>query len=315
MEFKMRNKFIKPFRMVFCLASVVGLSCILAFAVSADGGTAVNLANVNKNESGEGYYWNNPDEILTLDGFSVSTDEDFGLKLPADATVELKGTNRISASKYAVGCPGSVTFKGDGELILESGESALYSYSTNSNHKIKITEGKYKFTSGEEVIKLDGAEFSVTGGSLELTSSGELAIFGRDLSFTGGSVTAAGALRASHLIKINRSSLEIGAQTQALICENLIDISNVELSLGDSPSSLSVADEYGNEKYMIAIPEKEEGRRSIIFGENVSGVLDYAALAAVVILIAAAIVVPILLRKRKTAKLYEKLENENADKK
>ncbi len=298
-------------KLLWALCALV-ITATLLFAavstVSAETYTGtVNLAKADRNLRGSGYYWNNPDRILTLNGLDVDTEDDFGFKLPPDARVVLEGSNRIKAGKYALGCQGSVIFEGSGSLTVESAEAAIYSYSTYPNHKLHFTGGEYTVTGGEVGILSDGAEIIVTGGTLSITSGGECALKGRVFSFTGGSVTASGAVDMTHLINVNRAKLEISAKGAALVSGNIMELKNMKLFAGDSSESLLERDDYNGESYFATVPEKGGGRRSIFFGDEYSGLLDYAVILGAMIIVSAGIAVPVIRKKRKIKKLYESL--------
>ena len=71
--------------------------------------------------------------------------------------------------------------------------------------------------------------------------------------------------------------------------------------------------EYGGQSVVKGTSTLKRVRASILFGENVNGVVDYICLAALFCCIAAAVVVPIVLHKKKVKKLLARLEIENPD--
>ncbi|MBQ8523441.1 MAG: hypothetical protein IJ457_02330 [Clostridia bacterium] len=293
------------------LALVVSamLFVMCSVAVSAAVDNTLNLANAKKNLRGDGYEWNNPDRILTLNDLDIDTSDDFGLKIPDNCTVVLKGKNTVKAAKFGLGVPGSVTFEGDGELTIEAGSAAVYNYSYSNNHKMRFGAGSYSF-SAETAILADRAEISVTGGSLELHSTGDVAVDARVFSVSGGTVDALGAISADHLIDIDRADVTVSAKGAALVSGNMLKLENVKLSVGASHDSLASADEYNGESVVKTVLIKKGARASILFGENVPITVDYALLAAAVLLIGCAVVLPILRKRAKVKKLYESLEAE-----
>lgn len=292
-------------RLTLLLTFAVVLTALMSVNVFAGYSSTVNLANVIQNEKGNGYYWDNPARVLTLDGFSLETSEDFGLKLPENATVKLVGTNRIKASKYALSSAGSITFIGSGTLIIESEGIGIYSYSNNPSHKIRLNGGKLKVSGDECAILSENAELSVTSGTLEAVGG----IIGRTVSFTGGKVISNGKIHASHLLKINHASLEASvSEGNALVIDNLFETEYIKLMCGESSDELKECSSYEGGRYAVATPTSKGSRTSILFGDGVSIAVDYVLLALAVILFAAVIIIPILMKKRKTKKLYAELE-------
>ena len=87
--------------------------------------------------------------MLYLTDINLSTASDFGIKLPAGATVVVEGDCRVAANRYTVSCLGSVTFNGTGKLTVTGGECGMFFYSTNRDHKILFLGGEYAVTGGE----------------------------------------------------------------------------------------------------------------------------------------------------------------------
>lgn len=271
--------------------------------------STVNLAFVQQHESGDGYYWDNIKKVLTLNGFNVNTTDAWGLRLPEGATIELKGTNTIKAGKYALGCPGNVTVKGNGKLILESGEHAIFVHSENESHKFRVFEGEIIAKGNTTGFYSQYAEFSMIGGSAEFSSSGEYAVNSRVFSMTGGKVTSDGTLKASHLLRLNESELIANDDSKALEIGNIFENDNVKLTVGDSMSSLSNADSYDGEKSFRSVPVAAGPRSSILFGEGTPITVDYLLLGGVTVIVAALFIVPVVIKKRKTKRMLKSLEN------
>jgi len=295
--------------LAFLVSAVIIMTC--SVFVSAQTETSINLGNADKNLRGDGYEWNNPERVLTLDGLEIVTSEDFGLKIPDNCTVVLKGTNTIKSAKYGLGVPGSVVFKGSGKLIIESGVAAVYNYSYSDNHKMRFGEGSFTFTA-ETAILADRAEVSVTGGSLGLVSTAALAADTRVLSISGGSLDAVGTLKAEHLLGIDRADVTVTANGAALESGNLLKIENVKLKTGSAADSLSSAEKYNGENALSTSAVAKGVRASILFGDSVPITVDYLLLAVAVLLIAAAIVIPIMHKKAKVRRLYAGLDAEKA---
>ncbi len=265
----------------------------------------INLSNVTQHERGEGYFWDNREKVLTLDGFSLSTSEDFGLKLPEKATVKLVGTNRIRAGKYALSSMGSINFTGNGTLIIESEGTGIYSYSNNPDHRIRISEGTLKVTGKTQAVLCENAEFTITGGKLEAVGGINCRVF----SALGGSVYSDGAIHATHLLKISCADVEAFTdEDAALVSDNLFATEYIKMHCGNDSSNLKEADSYAGERYFTSVATSKGVRDSIIFGAGVPITVDYLILGGAVLLVAAALILPIVIKRNKTRKMYESIE-------
>lgn len=273
----------------------------------------VNLINVRRNVSGPGYNWDNINKVLTLTDLDLETNDDFGIKAPAGASVVIEGDCRITAARYGLSCSGSLTFKGDGKLTVVSGESGFFFHSSNSNNKALFLSGNYDIEGKSgPAIRSDKAEISFTGGKLAASSPTGVAISGETVNLVGGSVELDGSLRTTHLSNISGVNLTVNSDSAAIISDNLITVANERITVGDSADSLRDADEYGGEKCVKMTSTYKRVRTSIIFGKNVPGYVDYVLLVGAALVIACAVAVPILVKKRRTKKLYEQLEKEKS---
>lgn len=291
---------------IICVAVCLFITAVFLAGISvqaAESPAYIDLAYARKNESGEGYYWDNRADTLTLDGLDVSTELDYGLRLPEKCTVVLNGKNRIKAGKYGIGCFSDVTFKGNGELTVEAGDTAIYVYSGNANHKILIREGTFTLKGSRYGIQSSTASVSITDGVLSI-SAGEQAITAPTLSVVGGKLMADSPLYASHKLEISGAALDIRANGAALLSDGNLITDQVKMYVGDDGKE---ANEYGGESVLKTVPALEDKRGSIIFGKNVSSAYDWLVLAAAVLLIAAVIGIPIARKKIKTKRLYERL--------
>ena len=303
------NRFYRVLAYVMCAILIALPTSVFCHAEHT--GT-INLANARQHESGEGYFWDNREKVLTLDGFNLATSEDFGLKLPDNATVKLVGTNCIKAGKYALSSTGSINFIGSGTLILESEGTGLYSYSNNPKHRVRISEGTLKITGGAQAVLSENAEFTVSGGKLEAVGG----INCRTFSAVGGSVYSDGAIHATHLIKISCADVEVfDKDGAALVSDNLFTTEYVKTFAGNNADSLKETEGYAGEAYFTSVATSKGVRDSIIFGEGTPITVDYLLLGGAVVLVAAALVLPIIIKRNKTRKMYEAIEAEkNKDK-
>ena len=131
---------------------------------------SVNLSRPQKNQSGSGYYWDNIHDVLTLDGLYIDTSDEFGMRIPPDATVILKGNSTITAARAALACPGSVTFKGSGTLTLSAGDMGIYFYSTDDSTTARFLEGEFRITSGGDGIRSDFTALSFVGSKVTISA-------------------------------------------------------------------------------------------------------------------------------------------------
>lgn len=292
---------------IFLTVSALLLTVILLFIVFPEGASAktitstVNLVNVTQNERGDGYNWANRYDTLTLSGLKLETESDYGLRLPQNCTVVLKGTNYIKAGKYALTCSGNVSFKGNGKLILDAGEMGIYIYTEVDTHKIRLLDGRYEITAGKYGVYSEHADFSFVDGEMdiEITDPAGAAIHGRSVNLVGGEFEANGSVEATHELVVKGIGLDIESTRAALSAKNL----NIE--------DISVTD-YDGANEIEAVSTEKRDRRSAIFGDDVPGYVDVILLVGAVIVIALLIVLPILRRRKKTKELYERLAKERS---
>lgn len=304
-------------KLIHSLSAILAVAVLIIFctlSVSAITDQTLNLANAKKNLRGDGYEWNNPDRILTLTDLSIETDNDFGLKIPDNCTVILKGKNTVKATQFGIGVPGSVVFEGDGSLTVEAGEAAIYNYSYSDNHKMRFGGGNITLKSATPLLA-DRAEVSVTSGSLELISTADTAANTRVLSISGGEVSASGSLNATHMLYVDRAKINVVSDSTALVSDNILKLENVKLKVAANGNTLANVSEYSGESSIETVPEKKSARNSILFGENIPITVDYILLSVAILLVAAAITLPIVRKRVKVRRLYERLDNERSDKK
>lgn len=301
-------------RSILWLITLVMIVCTLTVvAAAASGGVTitetVNIAQANKNMEGHGYNWQNRYDILTLEGIHIETESDYGLKLPKNCTVVLKGDNYIKASRYAMSCAGTVIFKGSGSLTLEAGEIGLYIYAEDGTQKVRLLDGTYEIHAGDYGVFSTAADFSFVDGKMNITVENEsgAAVSGRIVNLLGGSFSANHGVEASHILDVEGINLDITSPRAALSCKNLT-VKDIALTSGGS-----TIDEYTDQMQISGKSTAKRVRASVIFGESVNGVVDYICLAIAVVGIAALIVIPVVKKKKKAAELLARLEVENPD--
>jgi len=268
---------------------------------------SVNLSRPQKNQSGSGYYWDNIHDVLTLDGLYIDTSDEFGMRIPPDATVILKGNNTITASRAALACPGSVTFKGSGTLTLSAGDMGIYFYSTDDSTTARFLEGEFRITSGGDGIRSDSTALSFVGSRVTISApaADRCAVEARSIKLFGGTVTADAPLRAALNLEARAMTLDVTAQRSALSAGKKLLFTDVSIAVGASADALTSADEYAGENCVRLRSTARRFGQSVLFGEGVSSVVDILLLLLFVVLIAAGIAVPFLRARRKAKRARE----------
>lgn len=288
--------------LLLTVATLFTLSTVAVPAAAAETITeTVNIATANKNMRGPGYDWANRTDVLTLDGLHIDTEDPYGLRLPANCTVVLKGTNTVKAAKYGISCSGTIVVKGSGSLTIEAGEIGIYLISQDTTQKVRLIDGTYEITAGTYGVYSDAADFSFIGSSMNIITNNTdgAAISGRVVNLLGGTFSANAPVESTHQLFVDGINLNVAADRSAFTSKTL--------------TVRNLSEEYNGENSFTAKSTKKDTRTSILFGENVSGWVDYVLLAVAAIGIAAAIVVPVLRKKKKTEELYKRLEAEGYD--
>ncbi len=303
------------------LALCLILTICPLFTVPADAAgkitETVNLSRPEKNMSGSGYYWNNREDTLTLDGLYIDTDSEFGLRIPQNATVILKGKNYISASRAALTVPGNVIFKGNGSLTLISDDMGMYFYSTDDTTTARFLEGSYSITAGKTGIYSTSTSISLVDGSYDIsTASAEaFAIDGRELKLYGGKMSMNNSVHATVSLEIRAVDLTITSAKAALSSDKTLKFDDVSLKTGADAASLAKTDAYNGENCLTAKSTASNLGSSIIFGENVPKFVDIIIVILLLLLITAGIAVPFIRSYRKSKQARAALEAVLADNK
>lgn len=286
---------------LFCLLVATTTVCALANDGSVIFET-LNITEARKNMNGPGYQWANRFNELTLNGLYIDTEDAYGLKLPKDSTVILNGNNYIKAAKYGVSCSGTITFKGNGTLIIDAGDTGIYLISQNNTHKIRLLEGNYIINAGKNGVYSDYADFSFVGKSMNINVEDEngLAISGRCVNLLGGSFVANAPVNTSHELVVDALNIKITSNRPALSSPKLkidhIDFDDI--------------DTYTSENSINGTALKRFHSKSIILGNNVAGWVDYIFLLGFAALVTALIAIPTIRKKKKSKLVLEKLKNE-----
>lgn len=268
--------------------------------------STVNIAIATKNERGAGYDWANRTDVLTLNDLHIETNDPYGLRLPDNCTVILKGDNYIKASKYGVACSGTVVFKGSGTLTIEAGNIGIYLVSQDTTHKIRLIDGTYTIRAGEYGVYSDYADFSFVGDRMDIEVTGEdaLAIRGRRVNLVGGTFSANSSVEATHELAVEGVNLDIASDSAALAAE-ILTVRDVELSANGA-----IIPEYNGETSISGKSTAKYVRTSAVFGESVPGYVDYICLVLLTVGVAAGIFGPALHHKKKKKELYARLASE-----
>ena len=291
---------------VFAMCAVV-----LPASVQADNiiRSTVNIAIANKNERGAGYDWANRTDVLTLNNLHIDTTDPYGLRLPDNCTVILKGDNYVKASKYGLACSGTVVFKGSGSLTIEAGDVGIYLVSQDSTHKIRLIEGTYTVKAGTYGVYSEYADFSFVGDkmNIEVTGENSSAILGRRVNLMGGTFTANSSVESTHELAVEGVNLDI-TSNRAVFDAKILTIKDVDMT-----SNGTAVAEYNGETSITGKSTAKHVRTSAVFGENVPGFVDYICLVILAVGVAAGIFGPALHHKKKKKELYERLAREGYD--
>lgn len=301
--------FRRKFLAILLLLSTVMALCVVGVQADTTINKTVNIAIANKNERGAGFDWANRTDTLTLDGLHIDTSDPYGLRLPDNCTVILKGNNYVKASKYGVACSGTVTFKGNGTLTVEAGDIGIYLVSQDSTHKIRLIEGTYTIKAGTYGVYSEYADFSFVGDkmNIEVTGESSSAILGRRVNLMGGTFSANSSVESTHELAIEGVNLDV-TSTRAAFDAKILSIKDVAMT-----SDGAVVAEYNGETSILGKSTAKHVRTSAVFGDSVPGFVDYICLAVLAVGVAAGIFGPALHHKKKKKELYERLAKEGYD--
>ena len=281
--------------------------------------STVNLANVSKNTRGDGFEWANLTNTLTLDNLNVNTVDEFGMKLPKEATVILKGNNKITAASIGLTSLGQITFEGSGTLTIVAGDVGIDLVGSNVSNLARFSDGKIIITAGTTAIRSEKVEIDLYGSDITMNVTGDSenrkAVSGRNVSLNGGRITANASIYASNSLTVTATDATITSPSSALECPNGIKMNKVSISAGDSADTLSNKDVYSGEKAIVTKSTATNKKVSILFGGNVPKAIDYIVFIVIIAATATLIILPIYLKKKKTEKLIAEYKAQNKAKK
>ena len=329
----------KKIKLAFLFAAVIAV-CVCVFSVftaaatvdtsndinpeTTDGGIiveTVNLINASKNQRGAGFFWDNPNDTLTITNMTIDTVDNYGLRLPGGSTLVLEGNNTIKAKQCALSVEGSLTVKGSGTLTIISEKYGMIVTNLDMNKKLTFIDGSVKITSGEDgifteyaiVTQNDKAKLEINAGS------GHYAIKARQIKLLGGSFKSDASLYADDIklmnIKLNITSSSPALQINpAAVSETKtgISITNSAIKAGADASSLSSVESYGAQNCLSLKPDKAYTKTSLflsVFGADIPGTgwIDFALIGLAVLIVAAFIAIPYIKNHREKGDVAAKI--------
>lgn len=258
--------------------------------------SCVDLVNVSKNASGEGYYWANRYDTMTLTNLTIDTADKYGLSLPAGATVILEGDNYIKASYAALVLAGNTQIKGTGTLTLVSDDMGVYMNASNGRTSVTFIEGGYTIKAAQTGIYSPNNAFAVSGGTLDIEAGSE-AFFCDSLKINTASIKANAPIHTKYTLNISASNLDITASSSAL----LSDAGSVIFAQMDTA-------EYDGAASLVTVSTLKRFTRSVLFGGNVPVAVDYILFAALIIIVGTVIFLKVYLQKRRDEKRRAEVE-------
>lgn len=265
----------------------------------------VNMMQVNQNTRGEGYYWHNPSDKMTLTDVYIDTADEFGLKMPDKSYLVLEGNNYIRASKAALFCEGELQVSGTGSLTLVSDEGiGVLINTTKAVKSVRFIGGNIVIKAGAIGVQALYATASFSNCTVDITTKGENAVTARILLIGGcPSFKANATLSADYKMNISASALEVtGANgAPALVTPDNFTVNDIAMSAGADIKSVSAVEEYAGQTALVTKSTVSGITPSIIFGEGVSVAVDILIIIGFLAVIAAVIAVPAVRYRRRIA--------------
>lgn len=313
------TKFIRSLFIILTFSLVFTALFLPTYAKSDNTITeTVNLANINKNAEGNGYEWANLTDTLTLDSLNIVTDDDYGLKLPKEATVVLKGNNYISAKQCALVCTGTVTFTGSGTLTLVADNTGISCTSVYRTDLVRFTDGKINITAGQFGIQLENSDLALMGSKVTITLNGQdndrAAISGKAVAISAGSLKANAPVYAANSLSVSAADVSVNANSPALNCPNSVTLNKVSIKAGATEATLEKVNEYTSQNVIELHSTASNAKKGILFNANYPRFLDYLIFAVVFILIVLLIVLPIYFKRKRTERLVAEYRAANETK-
>ena len=279
----------------------------------------VNLVYANKHMRGPGYFWDNINDTLTITNMTIDTDLNYGLRIPADATLVLEGNSTIRASLCALSLEGNLTVKGNGTLTLYSDGYGINASATDMNKKLTFKEGTVTINSAGDGIYSENAIITQNDKaklSINVSNPDSYAINARQIKLLGGSFESNCSLY-SRDIKISGINADIKSTRSAFIIHGAsedapydkVKLTNVKIKVGEDAGSLADAGAYAGEK-CVSLKEhipytKSSGFLQIITGQSIpgTGFVDFVLIGLGVLLVGAFIAFPYIKHRRSLEKI------------
>ncbi len=274
---------------------------------------SIDLPIINNDTFGSGYSWDNLNCILTLNGINLSTADSFGIKLPAGSTVRLNGKNTIKASAYGIQCLGAVTFTGEGTLTIISSEVGILCASSQEKNNVFFRSGEISIGNAKQGIYSENSPIIFSGAKVNISAS-ENAVFGKDIKFVSGEITLSEKIQAKGTVTVSNVSLSVSSKSTAIKAEKGISFSDVAISTGYNLSTLNSADSYNGENAIKTVGTKKVTKNGFLFGGKLPAFVDYIVISLLGVCTLTVIIVPIIIKKKKTAKLIAESNAEKAKK-
>ena len=282
------------------LIAVLAFSClnITVFAKNETVTSCINLVNVSKNERGPGWDWANRYDILTLNNLTVETSDDYGLRLPADATVVLEGDNYIKASKAAVVFAGNTTFKGEGTLTLVSDDMGFFVNCSNERKNVYIVGGTYKIEAANYGIKSEKVPFSIADCTMDINvkNADGAAAYCYSLAINGAKVNANNSFDALYGNIITDADIKTESSRAVFTSSLSSVVFNKETIEGNDKAT---AEEFAAKTSIDMKGNAPHYTQSVLFGAGVHIWVDYVVIAAVVLVIGSTIFIKLYRQKKR----------------
>lgn len=286
------------------LLAVTIFTCfnVSVFAKNKEITTCLDVSKINMDTEGSGYEWDNLERVFKMNNMSIKTSDTYGIRLPADSTVEIHGNNFITTSSFGIHCLTSLNFVGDGTLTITAPTAGIFCASTSEKDNVRFRDGKIIIKGANNGIYSENAKLSFTGSDVDVTASSS-AIFGKNMQWVAGNVTLNGGIYSKGYVEISATNITVTSNECAIKAEKGITIFGEKIFAGDSSESVTEKDSYNGEKCIKLVSTVKRSSKSLLFGEKVPAVVDYIIFTVLILAAGAVIAVPLIIKHKKTAKL------------
>ncbi len=299
---------------------MIMLMTLMLFVLPANADETItktlDIASLNKNSTGAGYTWTNIDGILTMDGLRIETEDDYGLTLPSNATIVLKGNNYIKASDCAIRAVSGLAIEGTGTLTIISGNTGIACASNSELDALRFRSGSISITAEGNAVFSEYATVYFSGA--KATISGKThAVRAKNIQITSGKLDFAGRLSAVSNLSIKGANVTASSQAPVLSAGVKLELSSVDIFCGNSLDALSEVTEYNGSSAIKLNSNIKNSKKGLLFGGRFPVFVDYIVFVALGLVAIAIIAVPIYIKSKKTKKLlaeHEKMLQANKKK-